>query len=155
MYCNCIFSILGSFLHPRRRQWRWLPSIRCCHHLLLVLVLATLAQVISIYSKSPLLFSCRNVAAAWAICGFWDWLMYLSPLAHRFQDPKKDNLSSGSNLSKSTRNCQPCCKFVMTLFGRQSEWFAPLSLRQPTAGGLPIIRSQLLRPWLKLLSPIW
>merc|ERR1712210_93792 len=24
--------------------------------------------------------------AAWAICGFWDWLMYLSPLAPRFQD---------------------------------------------------------------------
>merc|ERR1711936_855680 len=58
----------------------------------------------------PLLL--RNVAAAWAICGFWDWLMNLSQLAHRFQDPKKDNLSSGSNLSKSTRNCQPCCKFV-------------------------------------------
>merc|ERR1712037_882581 len=31
----------------------------------------------------PLLL--RNMVAAWAICGFWDWLMYLSPLAHRFK----------------------------------------------------------------------
>ena len=27
LYCDCVFSILGSFLHPRRRQWGRLPSI--------------------------------------------------------------------------------------------------------------------------------
>merc|ERR1711990_1243353 len=31
----------------------------------------------------PLLL--RNMVAAWTICGFWDWLMYLSPLAPRFK----------------------------------------------------------------------
>ena len=149
------FSILGSVLHPRRCQWGGLPSIRCCHHLVLVLGLAALAQVVPVYFKRPLLLSCRNMVAAWAICGFWDWLMYLSPLAHRLQGPKGNNLSSGSNPSKSTRNCQPCCKCVMMLFGRRWGWFVRQSLKQPTAGGSPIIRSQLLRPWLKLLSPIW
>merc|ERR1712032_9685 len=43
----------------------------------------------------PLLL--RNMAAAWAICGFWDWLMYLSPLAPRFKPfkiyPKLPTLS--------------------------------------------------------------
>merc|ERR1711936_127232 len=27
----------------------------------------------------------RNILSAWAVCGFWDWLMYLSPLAARFK----------------------------------------------------------------------
>merc|ERR1711971_226347 len=62
---------------------------------------------------------------------------------------------SDSNHSKSTRNCQPCPKCAMTLFGRQSGWFAPPFLRLHTVGGLPIIRSQLLPPLLKLPSPIW
>ena len=35
------------------------------------------------FPMSSRFFSCRNMVAAWAICGFWDWLMYLSPLAPR------------------------------------------------------------------------
>jgi hypothetical protein len=30
----------------------------------------------------------RNLIGTWLICGFWDWILYFSPLAKRFEPYK-------------------------------------------------------------------
>ena len=106
----------------------------------------------------PFLSCARNILSAWAVCGFWDWLMYLSPLAARCQVVKSREriLSSpGSNRSKSTQNFQLGRKCAMMPSGRQLVWSVPLFSRLPTVGESPMARYKPLPPLLKVPSLIW
>merc|ERR1711962_1641904 len=99
----------------------------------------------------------RNILSAWAVCGFWDWLMYLSPLAARCQVVKlRERIlnSPGSNRSKSTRNFQLGRKCATMPSGRQLVWSVPLFSRLPTLGELSMANFKLLPHLLKVPSLI-